>query len=86
MTGQSRQSVFGGLGRADEASDADRRGRDPAMRRIVGGGAIERRAASTSQMGRIETEPPPTGWSPEKYVYSSACHVGTLAMDKKVIW
>ena len=31
-------------------------GRDPAMRWIVGGKAIERQAASTSQMGRFETE------------------------------
>ena len=32
------------------------RHRDPAMRWIVGGKAIERQAASTSQMGRFETE------------------------------
>ncbi len=31
-------------------------GRDPAMRWIVGGKAIERWAASTSQMGRFETD------------------------------
>ncbi len=30
-------------------------GRDPAMRWIVGSKAIERQAASTSQMGRFET-------------------------------
>ena len=35
---------------------ADRLGRDPAMRWIVGGKAVERQAASTSQMGRFETE------------------------------
>jgi len=33
-------------------------GRDPAMRWIVGGKAIERLAASTSQMGRFETALP----------------------------
>ncbi len=37
-------------------NDADRLGRDPAMRWIVGGHAIKGRAASTSQMGRFETE------------------------------
>jgi len=37
-------------------NDADRLGRDPAMRWIVGGKAVERQAASTSQMGRFETE------------------------------
>ena len=36
--------------------DADRLGRDPAMRWIVGGKAVERGGASTSQMGRFETE------------------------------
>ena len=61
MTGQFRQSVFGRLGGYDDVNDADRLGRDPAMRWIVGGKAIERQAASTSQMGRFETEHwPPT--------------------------
>ena len=56
MTGQFRQSVFGRLGGYDDVNDADRLGRDPAMRWLVGGKAIERQAASTSQMGRFETE------------------------------
>ena len=56
MTGQFRQSVFGRLGGYDDVNDADRLGRDPAMRWIVGGKAIERQAASSSQMGRFETE------------------------------
>ena len=55
ITGQFRQSVFGRLGGYDDVNDADRLGRDPAMRWIVGGKAIERQAASTSQMGRFET-------------------------------
>ena len=37
-------------------NDADRLGRDPAMRWIVGGKAVERQAASASQRGRFETE------------------------------
>ena len=56
MTGLFRQSVFGRLGGYEEVNDADRLGRDPAMRWIVGGKAGERQAASTSQMGRFETE------------------------------
>jgi hypothetical protein len=56
MVGQFRQSVFGRLGGYDDVNDADRLGRDPAMRWIVGGKAIERQAASTSQMGRFETQ------------------------------
>jgi hypothetical protein len=35
-------------------NDADRLARDPAMRCIVGGNAVNRRAASTRQMGRFE--------------------------------
>ena len=54
--GQFRQSVLAVLGGYDDVNDADRLGRDPAMRWIVGGRAIERQAASTSQMGRFETE------------------------------
>ena len=56
MTGQFRQSVFGRLGGYEDVNDADRLGRDPAMRWIVGGKAVDRQAASTSQMGRFETE------------------------------
>jgi hypothetical protein len=56
MTGQFRQSVFGRLAGYEDVNDAERLGRDPAMRRIVGGKAIEKQAASASQMGRFETE------------------------------
>lgn len=51
-----RQSVFGRLAGYEDVNDADRLGRDPATRWIVGGKAVERDAASTSQMGRFETE------------------------------
>ncbi len=37
MVGQFRQSVFGRLGGYDDVNDADRLGRDPAMRWIIGG-------------------------------------------------
>ena len=56
ITGQFRQSVFGRLGGYDDVNDADRQWRDPAMRWIVGGGAVNKQAASTSQMGRFETK------------------------------
>src|SRR5438876_2486478 len=39
----------------EDVNDADRLGRDPAMRWIVGGRAVTEQAASTSQMGRFET-------------------------------
>ena len=37
-------------------NDADRLSLDPVMRWIVGGHAVTKQAASTSQMGRFETE------------------------------
>src|SRR6476659_5896410 len=46
----------GRLAGYEDVNDADRLGRDPSMRWIVGGKAVERDAASTSQMGRFETE------------------------------
>ena len=49
-----RQSVYGRLAGYDDVNDADRLGRDPTMRWIVGGKAVERGGASTSQMGRFE--------------------------------
>lgn len=57
MAGQFRQSVFGRLSDYEDVNDAERLGRDPAMPWIVGGKAVERQAASTSQMGRFETKP-----------------------------
>ncbi len=56
LVGMLRQSVFGRLAGYEDVNDADRLGRDPAMRWIVGGRAVMRDAASTSQMGRFETE------------------------------
>ncbi|MEE1562763.1 MAG: IS1380 family transposase, partial [Alphaproteobacteria bacterium] len=56
LSGQFRQSVFGRLGGYDDVNDADRLSLDPVMRWIVGGKAVERQAASTSQMGRFETK------------------------------
>jgi hypothetical protein len=56
MTGLFRQSTFGRLGGYEDVNDAERLGRDPAMRWIVGGRAVAKQAASASQMGRFETE------------------------------
>src|SRR5829696_1942697 len=51
LLGQFRQSVFGRLAGYEDVNDADRLAHDPAMRWAVAG-----QAASTSQMGRFETE------------------------------
>jgi len=56
MTGLFRQSTFGRLGGYEDVNDAERLGRDPAIRWIVGGRAVATQAASASQMGRFETE------------------------------
>src|SRR5881275_465558 len=40
----------------EDVNDAERLARDPAMRAIVGREGLDRLAASTSEMGRFETE------------------------------
>jgi len=56
LVGLLRQSVFGRLAGYDDVNDADRLALDPVMRQVVGGRAVDAKAASTSQMGRFETE------------------------------
>jgi Transposase DDE domain group 1 len=56
LIGLLRQSVFGRIAGYDDVNDAERLCRDPAMRWIVGARAIEKSAASASEMGRFETE------------------------------
>ena len=56
VVGLLRQSVFGRLAGYDDVNDADRLARDPVMRQVVGGRAVDAKAASASQMGRFETE------------------------------
>jgi hypothetical protein len=53
-----RQSIYGRLAGYDDVNDAERLCVDPAMRHVVGGRASqpEKRAASTSEVGRFETE------------------------------
>jgi len=51
-----RQSVFGRLAGYEDVNDAERLARDPVMCQIVGGRAVNGQAASSSQMGRFETE------------------------------
>ena len=62
LTGLLRQSVYGRLAGYEDVNDAERPSLDPAMRAIVDCKGLDRRAASTSQMGRFETEWLATEW------------------------
>ena len=55
LVGMLRQSVFGRLAGYEDVNDAVRLRHDPAMRWIIGGKAAKGTGASTSQMGRFET-------------------------------
>ena len=56
MVGLLRQSVFSRLAGYEDNNDAERLRVDPSMRHVVGGRPRTMQAASTSQMGRFETE------------------------------
>jgi hypothetical protein len=56
LLGLLRQAIYGRLAGYEDVNDAERLARDPAMRAIVGREGVDRPAASTSQMGRFETE------------------------------
>src|SRR3954464_763848 len=51
-----RQSLFSRLAGYEDLNDAQRLRVDPAMRTVVGGRARDHTAASTSEIGRFETE------------------------------
>ena len=56
MVALMRQSIFSRLAGYEDTNDAERLSIDPTMRYVVGGRATQHTAASTSQMGRFETE------------------------------
>jgi hypothetical protein len=56
LLGLLRQAIYGRLAGYEDVSDAGRLAYDPAMRAIVGREGMDRLAASSSEMGRFETE------------------------------
>ena len=56
LVAQLRQSVYSRLAGYEDTNDAEQLCNDPAMRRVVGGRALGHAGASTSQMGRFETD------------------------------
>jgi hypothetical protein len=56
LLGLLRQALYGRLAGYEDVNDAERLAHDPVMRAIVGREGLDRPAASTSQMGRFETE------------------------------
>ena len=56
VMGLLRQSIYSRLAGYEDTNDAERLAVDPTMRQLVGGRTREHTAASTSQMGRFETE------------------------------
>jgi Transposase DDE domain group 1 len=56
LLGLLRQAIYGRLAGYEDVNDADRLAIDPAMRAIIGREGMDRLAASSSEMGRFETE------------------------------
>ena len=50
--------MFGRLAACPGVNDIERLSRDPVMRRIIGGRAVDGQAASSSQMAQFETDIP----------------------------
>jgi hypothetical protein len=72
-----RQAVYGRLAGYEDVNDAERLARDPAMRAIIGQEGLDRLGASTSEMGRFETE-----WLPTEANLAALAHLSSTWIDR----
>jgi hypothetical protein len=77
LLGLVRQAVYGRLAGYEDVNDADRLARDPAMRAIVGREGLDRPAASSSEMGRFETE-----WLPSEANLTALADLSGMWIDR----
>jgi hypothetical protein len=76
-----RQAIHGRLAGYEDVNDAERLARDPAMRAIVGREGLDRPAASTSQMGRFETE-----WLASDANFAALTDLPGMWIDRAAAW
>ena len=72
-----RQSIYSRLAGYDDTNDAVRLSKDPAMRVVVACSGSDHNAASTSEMGRFETETlteEPEGAGSDEFPMGGGCH------------
>jgi len=77
MLGLLRQSVYGRIAGYADTNDADYLRHDPTMREVVGRMEGEKRAASSSEMGRLETE-----FLPEVMNFDALCALPGRWVDR----
>jgi Transposase DDE domain group 1 len=77
LLGLLRQAIYGRLAGYEDVNDAARLARDPAMRAIVGREGMDRSAASSSEMGRFETE-----WLPSEANLTALANLSGTWIDR----
>ena len=79
-----RQSIFSRLAGYEDLNDAQRLRVDPAMRTVVGGRAKDHTAASTSEIGRFETETLTTRENPNRLMDLSGQWIDRAHQHRKL--
>src|SRR5262245_66683768 len=79
-----RQSLFSRLAGYEDLNDAQRLRVDPAMRTVVGGRARDLTAASTSEIGRFETDTLMTRENPKRLMDLSGEWIDRVHRHRKL--